>query len=282
MMRIFLKSRIIEYSRPLVMGIVNVTPDSFSDGGKFINPEDAVRQAELLINDGADIIDVGGESTRPGAQKVGIDEEMDRVIPVIEKIKEEFPVLVSVDTYKDRVARAAVLEAGADIVNDISGLRFTDQMVTTIAELDVPVILMHIKGTPDNMQKDPIYQDVISEIKQYFRDRINFVFAKGIKKEKIIIDPGIGFGKRFEDNVEIIRRLAEFKQFDCPILMGLSRKTFLGTITGEKIPIDREAETITANIVSILNGASIIRVHNVKNAVKSLKILSNLTEMSPV
>jgi dihydropteroate synthase len=281
-MKLFLKNRIVEYSKPLIMGILNVTPDSFSDGGKFVNPEDAVLQAEALIEDGADIIDVGGESTRPGAQKVGIEEEMDRVIPVIEKIKEEFPVLVSVDTYKDRVARAAVLEGGADIVNDISGMRFTDQMVSTIAELDVPVILMHIKGTPENMQKDPSYQDVIGEIKQYFRERINYVFAKGIKKEKIIIDPGIGFGKRLQDNIEIIRRLEEFRQFDCPILIGLSRKTFLGQITGEDTPIDREAETITANLISILNGASIIRVHNVENAVKSLKVLSHLTDLNNV
>lgn len=281
-MKLFLKNRIVEYSKPLIMGILNVTPDSFSDGGKFVNPEDAVRQAEAMIEDGADIIDVGGESTRPGAQKVGIEEEMDRVIPVIEKIKEEFPVLVSVDTYKDRVARAAVLEGGADIVNDISGLRFTDQMVTTIAELDVPIILMHIKGTPENMQKDPSYQDVIGEITQYFRERINYVFAKGVKKEKIIIDPGIGFGKRLQDNIEIIRRLEEFKQFDCPILMGLSRKSFLGQISGEEAPIDREAETITANLIAILNGASIIRVHNVENAVKSLKVLSRLVDLENV
>lgn len=281
-MKLFLKNRIVEYSKPLIMGILNVTPDSFSDGGKFVNPEDAVRQAEAMIEDGADIIDVGGESTRPGAQKVGIEEEMDRVIPVIEKIKEEFPVLVSVDTYKDRVARAAVLEGGADIVNDISGLRFTDQMVTTIAELDVPIILMHIKGTPENMQKDPSYQDVIGEITQYFRERINYVFAKGVKKEKIIIDPGIGFGKRLQDNIEIIRRLQEFKQFDCPILMGLSRKSFLGQISGEEAPIDREAETITANLIAILNGASIIRVHNVENAIKSLKVLSRLVDLENV
>ncbi len=281
-MKLFLKNRIVECSKPLIMGILNITPDSFSDGGKFINPEDAVRQAEALIGDGADIIDVGGESTRPGAQKVGIEEEMDRVIPVIEKIKEEFPVLVSVDTYKDRVARAAVLEGGADMVNDISGMRFTDQMVTTIVELDVPIILMHIKGTPEDMQKDPTYQDVIEEIKQYFRDRINYVFAKGLKKEKIIIDPGIGFGKRLQDNIEIIHRLEEFKQFDCPILMGLSRKSFLGQITGEETPFDREAETITANVIAILNGASIIRVHNVENAVKSLKILNHLVELKSV
>ena len=141
---------------------------------------------------------------------------------------------------------------------------------------------MHIKGTPEDMQKDPTYQDVIEEIKQYFRDRINYVFAKGLKKEKIIIDPGIGFGKRLQDNIEIIHRLEEFKQFDCPILMGLSRKSFLGQITGEETPFDREAETITANVIAILNGASIIRVHNVENAVKSLKILNHLVELKSV
>ena len=261
------------------MGVLNVTPDSFSDGGCFFKFDDAIRQAEQMINDGAAIIDVGGESSRPGARSVSTDEEIDRIMPVIEKIKEEFEVIVSVDTYKERVARAAVQEAGADMVNDISGLRFSDMMADTVAKLDVPVVLMHIKGTPENMQENPFYQDLIPELKQYFHTRIDFALSKGIKKEKIILDPGIGFGKRMEDNIEIIRRLAELKEFELPVLIGLSRKSFLGALSGEPIPAEREAETLCANIIAILNGASIIRIHNVKNAAKSVKVLKKLVKL---
>jgi dihydropteroate synthase len=279
-MKFHLKNRYMELEEPVIMGILNVTPDSFSDGGKFVNIDDALHQAAAIIRQGAQIVDVGGESTRPGAQKIGIEEEMDRVLPVIEKIKDEFDVLVSIDSYKERVARTAVLEAGADMINDISALRFSQQMAATVADLDVPVILMHIKGTPENMQKDPFYQDVVAELKRYFHERIDYALAKGVKKEKIIIDPGIGFGKRLEDNVEIIKRLREFNEFDCPVLIGLSRKSFLGTIAGETVPADREAETITANLIAYMNGAAIIRVHNVKNTVKSLKIFKALTALN--
>ena len=260
------------------MGVLNVTPDSFSDGGKYYKNEAALKQAEKMVKNGVSIIDVGGESSRPGARPVSADEEIDRIMPIIEAIKDEFEVLVSVDTYKARVARTAVLEADADIVNDISALRFSDRMAETIAKLDVPVILMHMKGTPDNMQKDPFYKDLLPELKQYFYAAIDFALAKGIKKEKIIIDPGIGFGKRLQDNIEIIKGLHEFKEFELPVLMGISRKSFLGAISGESDPIQREAETITANIAAILNGASIIRVHNVKNAVKSIKVLKKLMD----
>jgi dihydropteroate synthase len=277
--KLYLKNTFVEITSPAVMGVLNVTPDSFSDGGMFLTNDDALKQASIMISAGADIIDIGGESTRPGAEKVSIDEEIDRILPVMERIKKEFEILVSIDTYKERVARMAVTEAGADMVNDISGLRFSDNMASTISFLDVPVVVMHIQGTPENMQKNPYYTDVIAEIKQYFSERIEYALSKGIKKEKLIIDPGIGFGKRFEDNVEIIKNLEDFIEFDCPILIGLSRKTFLGEISGEKIPKYREAETITANIVSVLNGASIIRVHDVKNAVRSIGILRNLVDL---
>jgi dihydropteroate synthase len=263
---------------PVVMGILNITPDSFSDGKLFFKYDDALRQAEAMIKDGAAIIDIGGESSRPGAQSVSTDEEIDRIMPVIEKIKNEFEIIVSVDTYKEHVARTAVQEAGADMINDISGLRFSDHMAETVAKLDVPVVLMHIKGTPENMQKNPFYRDLIPELKQYFYSRIDFALCKGIKKEKIILDPGIGFGKRLEDNIEIVQRLAELKEFELPVLIGLSRKSFLGTISGETLPREREAETICANIIAILNGASIIRVHNVKNAVKSINVLKRLAK----
>jgi dihydropteroate synthase len=277
--KLYLRKDFLELDTPVVMGVLNVTPDSFSDGGNFLGSDPAIRQAEQMVEEGAAIIDVGGESTRPGARQVSADEELDRVMPVIEKIKDEWEVLVSVDTYKERVARTAVLEGGADLVNDISALGFSDNMADTIAKLEVPVILMHIKGTPENMQKEPFYKDVIRELKQYFHSRIEFALAKGIKKEKIIIDPGIGFGKRLEDNIEIIKKLEAFTEFDLPIMIGASRKSFLGSLGGETIPIEREAETITANIISILNGASIIRVHHVKNAVKSINVLKSLVDL---
>jgi dihydropteroate synthase len=275
-MKLYLRHAFLELQTPVIMGVLNVTPDSFSDGGCFFKYDDAVRHAEQMIKDGAAIIDVGGESSRPGAQAGGTDEEIDRIMPVIEKIKDEFEAIVSVDTYHERVARVAVQEAGADMVNDISGLRFSELMADTVAKLDVPVVLMHIKGTPENMQDNPFYQDLIPELKQYFHSRIDFALCKGIKKEKIILDPGIGFGKRVEDNIEIIRRLEELKEFDLPLLIGLSRKSFLGVLSGEPIPVEREAETLCANIIAILNGASIIRVHNVKNAAKSIKVLRKL------
>ncbi len=272
-MKLYLRHDFLEFKEPLVMGILNVTPDSFSDGGRFMKTELAVRQVERMIKDGAHIIDVGGESTRPGAKLVSIDEEIDRVVPIIEKIKDEFNVLVSIDTYKEWVARTAVQEAGADIINDISGLGFSENMADLVAKLEVPVVIMHIKGTPETMQKNPFYKDVMPEIKQYFHNRIDYALSMGIKKEKLIIDPGIGFGKRVEDNIEIIKKLGDLMEFELPILIGLSRKSFLGALSGETNPIDREAEGLTANIVAIMNGASIIRVHNVKNAVKSIKVL---------
>jgi dihydropteroate synthase len=278
-MRLSLKRDFLELEDPVVMGVLNVTPDSFSDGGQFLEYDRALIQAEQMVKDGAAIIDIGGESSRPGARTVSTEEEIDRIMPIIEKVKDEFAVIVSVDTYKERVARVAVLEAGADMVNDISALRFSENMADTIAKLEVPVVLMHIKGSPENMQKNPSYQELITELKQYFHTQIDYALSKGIKKKKIIIDPGIGFGKRPEDNIEIIKRLTEFKEFELPILIGLSRKSFLGIISNEPIPAEREAETISANIIAILNGASIIRVHNVKNTVKSIKILKKLVHL---
>lgn len=278
-MKFYLRHDFLEMESPVVMGILNITPDSFSDGGKYLESGAALKRAEQMVTDGAAIIDVGGESTRPGAQSLSIEEEIDRILPIIEKIKDRLEVLVSVDTYKERVARTAVLEAGADIVNDISGLGFSEKMAGTIAQLEVPVIMMHIKGTPENMQKAPYYKDLIPELKQYFHARIDLALAKGVKKERIILDPGIGFGKRLEDNISIFRNLETFKEFELPILIGASRKSFLGAISGEPDPSAREAETIAANIAAIIKGASIIRVHNVKNAVKSIKVLKRLADL---
>lgn len=277
-MKFCLRKKSLEINEPVVMGILNVTPDSFSDGGDFFRIDTALKQAASMIKEGADIIDVGGESTRPGANTVSVEEEIDRVIPVIERIKEEFDTLVSVDTMKEKIARIAVLEADADIINDISALRICENIAETVARLEVPVIMMHIQGTPESMQMNPHYVDIISEIKKYFFERINYATSKGIKRERIIIDPGIGFGKNLEHNIKIVKNLAEFKEFGLPILIGLSRKSFLGKISEETNAKDREIETVTAGIVSILNGASIIRVHNVKNAVRSIKVLKKLAD----
>ena len=278
-MELHLRNKTVELAEPAIMGVLNITPDSFSDGGMFLETDEALKQAERMVEEGVDIIDVGGESTRPGADCVSFEQEVDRVIPVIEKIKGELDVLISIDTYKENIARIAVMEAGADVVNDISALKFSDGMAETVSDLDVPVILMHIKGSPKNMQKDPHYDDVVSEIKNYLNDRINYAVSKGVKREKIIIDPGIGFGKRFQDNIDILKNLKDFKELNTPLLIGLSRKSFLGVITDEKNPFERETETTCANIVAILNGASIIRVHNVKNAKRSIMVLRELVDI---
>jgi len=277
-MKLYLRNGFLEKSDPLVMGILNVTPDSFSDAGRFFEPAAALAHAREMADAGADIIDIGGESTRPGAAPIGLDEEIDRVLPLIARVKEETGALVSVDTSKEDVARLAVEEGGADLVNDISGLRFSERMAAVVAELNVPVVVMHIKGTPEIMQRDPVYADVIAEISDYFQERIDYAQERGIKKEKIILDPGIGFGKRLEDNVAIIRNLRRFAKFELPLMVGVSRKSFLGLLSGEKVPEKREAETVTAGLVAVRNGAAIIRVHDVAGAVKSLKVWQSLAE----
>ncbi|MDD8013313.1 MAG: dihydropteroate synthase [Acidobacteriota bacterium] len=275
-MKLYLRNGFIEKDNPLVMGILNVTPDSFSDAGRFFEPTAALEHARAMAAEGADIIDVGGESTRPGAAPIGLDEEIDRVLPMIARIKEETGALVSVDTNKEEVARLAVDEGGADMVNDISAFRFSERMAAVVAGLNVPVILMHIQGTPENMQRAPSYADVVSEIMDYFRERIDYALGRGVKREKIILDPGIGFGKRLEDNIAIIRNLRRFAEFDLPVMVGLSRKSFLGLLGGEKVPEKREAETIAANLVAARNGAAILRVHDVAATVKALKVWRSL------
>lgn len=275
-MKLYLDRKFLELEEPVIMGILNLTPDSFSDGGRYNQFDSAIRQAEKMIREGAEIIDVGGESTRPGALKVEINNEIDRVLPVVEKIKREFDTIVSIDTYKDRVARLAVKEGGADMINDISALAFSNDMAETVSSLNVPVILMHIKGTPVNMQKDPRYLDVVGEIRDYFYERVDFAMSKGIKREKIILDPGVGFGKRVEDNIAIIQNIKKFRELSLPVLVGLSRKSFLGAISGIKEPEEREIETLTGNLIAALNGASILRVHHVGNCVRSIRVLKEL------
>lgn len=257
--------------RTHIMGVLNVTPDSFSDGGKFLNLEKAVSHGLKMAEEGADIIDIGGESTRPGSLPVSLEEETQRVIPVIESLAKKIQIPISIDTYKSQIAQKAV-EAGAEIVNDISGLRFDLEMAKLAAKYNVPVIIMHIKGTPQNMQENPYYENVIREIKEYFEERINWATSSGINEENILIDPGIGFGKRFEDNLAILKNLKEFKKLDRPILVGLSRKSFIGKILD--LPVEERFEgSLGALAYSIMQGANIARVHDVKESVRVAKVI---------
>lgn len=245
----------------LVMGILNCTDDSFSGDGVGANLDTAIGKALKMVDEGADIIDIGGESTRPGAKSVSIEQEIGRVIPIIEKIRMESEVLISIDTTKSEVAERAIL-AGADIVNDISSMSFDPKIADVVVKYNVPIILMHIKGNPGNMQDSPEYENVIEEIKSFLIDKIEFLISLGIKKNKIIIDPGIGFGKSVNHNLEIINRLNEFKDLDKPILIGTSRKSFIGEVTNKNVD-DRIGGTIASTLISVLNGAKIVRVHDV-------------------
>ncbi len=243
-----------------IMGILNTTPDSFSDGGKFNDIESALKHAKEMLEEGADIIDVGGESTRPGAEKVPEEVEIQRTAPIIKEIRNAFPdAVISIDTYKANVAENAI-KNGAKIINDISGLRFDKRMKSVAKEYGVPVVVMHIKGTPENMQKNPYYENVIKELLEYFDERINTLESFGISK--IIIDPGIGFGKRIEDNLRIIDRLNAFKIFGKPVLLGASRKSFIGHTLNKTVE-QRLYGTLTADMYGIFRGADIIRVHDV-------------------
>jgi len=245
------------------MGILNVTPDSFSDGGKYFDKERAVEQALRMQDEGADIIDIGGESTRPGAEKISVKEEISRVVPVIEALADKVKIPLSIDTYKSAVAGAAIL-SGASIINDISGLRFDPQMPRVAARHNVPVVIMHIKGTPKSMQKKPVYKSLIPEITDYLREGVEIARNAGVADDKIVIDPGIGFGKTIEHNLEIIKKLNEFSGLEKPILIGPSRKSFIGRILGALPPEERLEGTAAAVALGIFNGANIIRVHDVK------------------
>jgi dihydropteroate synthase len=262
-----------------IMGIVNVTPDSFSDGGRFHDVGAAVAQGERLTRNGAAIIDIGGESTRPFAEDVPAKEEIARVIPVIKALADRIQVPISIDTTKAQVAEAAI-EAGASIINDISALQMDPRMAETAARLDVPVILMHMKGTPRTMQANPVYEDVVAEVRTYLKQAAERAVAAGIDRSRIIIDPGIGFGKTGRHNLKLIRRLSAFEELDLPILVGPSRKRFIRDIlkapAQEDMRPDRpEVETGTQAAVAaaIMNGAHIVRVHDVANTLAMVKVL---------
>ena len=266
------------FSRTHVMGVINVTPDSFSDGGRFFQAEQAIEQGLRLAQEGADILDIGGESTRPGSEPVTVEEELKRIIPVIENLSQKISIPISIDTYKAKVAERA-LEAGAEIINDISALRFDPKMVKVAKEFDCPVILMHIQGTPRNMQENPNYIDVAVEIKEYLREQITYAARNGVDENKLIIDPGIGFGKNLEHNLETLKRLSQFKELKKPILIGVSRKSFIGKILD--LPVEERLEgSLAALAFAILQGANIVRVHDVKESVRVAKMIDTLKKPS--
>ncbi len=275
------KKEIFDFGKKTyIMGILNVTPDSFSDGGKYFSFEDATNQAIRMEKEGADIIDIGGESTRPGATSISAEEEKNRVIPVIEELIKKIKIPISIDTYKSEVAKQA-LDLGVLMVNDITAFRGDKKLADVIRDYNVSVCLMHMKGKPRSMQINPSYNDVVLEIYDFLKERANFAISYGIQKEKIIVDPGLGFGKRtgkgIEDNCEILKKLSELKKLGYPICIGASRKTFIGNICGRtsQLPVeDRLEGSLAATCVAILNGADIVRVHDVKET----RICANLID----
>jgi len=258
----------------LIMGILNVTPDSFSDGGKYLEKNTAINHALEMIDQGADIIDIGGESTRPFSDPVSLKEEISRVVPVIEGIRKKSDICISIDTTKSQVATAA-LNSGASVINDVSAMEVDPLMVDVALKFDCPLIIMHMKGTPKNMQDDPQYESLISDIKDYLLDRTDFIISKGINPKKIVIDPGIGFGKTVENNFEIINNLKHFTSMDFPVLLGASRKSFIG-ISLNLPEEDRLEGSLAANIIGFQNGAKIFRVHDVAETNKALIIANKI------
>ncbi len=261
-----------------VMGVLNITPDSFSDGGVNYRLSRALRSAEEMVLCGADIIDIGGESTRPGAEPVPVEEELKRVIPVVEAVRKNFPeVIISIDTYKSAVAQRA-LDSGANWINDISGGTFSDDMFRVAARNGANIVISHIKGTPRNMQKNPQYDDVVGEICSWLKARAREAEGCGVSADHIIVDPGIGFGKRYEDNITILRHIDDFKALGYRLLIGTSRKSFIGHYTGESDASKRDPASYVTFIWSAAMGADIIRVHDVRGTIQALRMASVLID----
>ncbi len=257
------KDRLIEFhDRPLIMGVVNVTPDSFFDGGRYFDTEAAVAHAVRLVEEGADLLDIGAESTRPGADAVNEEEERRRAIPVVTAVAKAVTVPISIDTSKASVARAA-LDAGAVLVNDVTALRGDPAMVDVLAQTGAGIVLMHMNGTPPSMQQAPHYDDVIGEISEFFEERIRFAMTHGIVQRQIILDPGIGFGKLLEHNLALLDQLRRFTQFECPVLVGVSQKGFLGQLLDRPVQ-ERQWGTAAAVAMAVDRGARILRVHDVR------------------
>lgn len=269
--KIVIGKKVLDFnSTTYVMGILNVTPDSFSDGGKHESLEKAIKKAKEMVEAGATIIDIGGESTRPGAEYVDLETEISRVAPVIKRLSEEVEVLISIDTYKAEVAKKAV-EAGAHIINDVTGFKGDNNMATVAAKLDVPCILMHMRGTPKTMQKNPKYDNLLVEIKSELNESVKLALDAGVKKENIILDPGIGFAKRFEDNLELIKATDILLEEGYPLLVGASRKRFIGDILEADVDSRLEGSLAVA-VISASKGAGILRVHDVEETVKALRV----------
>lgn len=260
--------------RVLIMGILNVTPDSFSDGGRFLSPDAAVERALAMEKEGADIIDVGGESSRPGAEPVPVEEELRRVLPVLERLRGKLRIPISIDTTKAEVAEAA-LRAGASIVNDISALRFDPAMAPLVAKFGAGLVLMHMLGTPKTMQQAPHYEDVVTEVRDFLAERAQYAQSQGIPREAIAVDPGIGFGKTVEHNLELLRRLPELVELGFPVLVGPSRKSFIGAILGLGVE-ERLEGTLAACAVAVVRGADILRVHDVKEVRRAADLALHL------
>jgi dihydropteroate synthase len=270
----------LELSRTLIMGILNVTPDSFSDGGDFFAPEAALARAHQMVEEGADIIDVGGESTRPGAAPVPVEEEIRRVVPIVEALATDLPVPVSVDTSKPEVMRAAV-SAGAGLINDVRALRL-EGAEQAAGELGVPVCLMHMLGLdPAGMQKDPRYDDVVCEVKEFLRARVDACLAAGIPRERLLIDPGFGFGKRTVHNLRLLRHLRALEELDLPILVGMSRKRMIGELLEHPHAGDRLYGSLAVAVIAAWEGAAIVRVHDVRPTVEALRICDAVRTAPP-
>ncbi len=262
--------RVLELSRTAIMGILNITPDSFSDGGIFLSHDAAVARAITMVEEGADLIDVGGESTRPGAQAVPVQEELDRVIPVIEAITRAVPVPISIDTSKPEVMRAAVA-AGAGFINDVRALR-EPGAVETAAALQVPVCLMHMQGEPRSMQHHPVYSDVAVEVRDFLQERIDVCITASIPRQRIVLDPGFGFGKTVEHNLDLLRRLGVLRTFGAPILAGLSRKSMIGNLFG--LPVTQRLHaSVALALIAVQNGATLLRVHDVRATREAIRTL---------
>jgi len=258
-----------------IMGILNVTPDSFSDSNNYFEVDVAVKRALEMISEGADIIDIGGESTRPGAKKISIENELERVIPIIIELRKHPDIIISIDTTKAKVAMEA-LKAGASIINDISALQYDTDMVNVLLNFpDVPIVLMHMQGTPQTMQENPHYEDVIEEILSFFKERINFCEKNGIKKERLVIDPGIGFGKRHEDNLTILKKISEFRCLGVPIMLGASRKSFIGRIYDSEAS-ERLAGSLASTALAFQQDIEIIRIHDVKEQNNFLNVMREI------
>lgn len=263
------RGRKLDLARPLVMGVLNVTPDSFSDGGRFYAPDAAVDHALRMVAAGADIIDIGGESTRPGADEVPVQQELDRVMPIIESLADRVDAVISIDTSKPPVMREAVA-AGAGLINDVHALR-ADGALDTARELDAAVCLMHMQGTPRNMQANPRYDDVVAEVRDFLGERVRECLAAGMSRERLIVDPGFGFGKTLEHNLDLLRGMRKLMDLGVPVLAGLSRKSFVGKLTGNDDD-DRVFGSIAFALAAVREGASIVRAHDVKATVDALKI----------